>query len=65
MNKSINYRRRKDVFKFLYLLGSEVAGEVVEIGPGVKHVETGQRVFGMSRSFGGYSEEMILDSFVS
>ena len=64
MNKSINYRR-KDVFEFLYLLGSDVAGEVIEIGPGVKHVETGQRVFGMSRAFGGYSEELILDSFVS
>ena len=53
------------MFKLLCLLGSEVAGEVIEIGPGVNHVENGQRVFGMSRAFGGYSEEMILDSFVS
>ena len=64
MSKRINYRR-KDVFKCLCLLGSEVAGEVIEIGSGVKHVETGQRVFGMSRAFGGYSEELVLDSFVS
>ena len=42
-----------------------MAGEVIEIGPGVNHVETGQRVFGMSRAFGGYSEELVLDSFVS
>ena len=45
--------------------GSEISGDVVEIGAGVKHVTVGQRVFGMSHSMGGYSEEVILDSFVS
>ena len=41
-----------------------MAGEVLELGPGVENVKVGQRVFGMSL-FGGFAEETVMDSSVS
>jgi NADPH:quinone reductase-like Zn-dependent oxidoreductase len=50
-----------------YILGSDVAGEVVEIGPGVRNIKVGDRVLGQCLNFqhnnpaeGAYQEYVVL-----
>lgn len=43
-----------------FILGLEVAGEVLECGAGVTHVSPGQRVMAFARAGGGYASEIVL-----
>ncbi len=47
---------------FPFTPGLEVAGEAVEIGSGVGHLQPGQRVLAFLRSGGGYAEEVVVDA---
>ncbi len=44
--------------------GVELAGDVIEIGPGVQNVRVGQRVFGLSFGTGGFAEEVVIPARV-
>jgi NADPH:quinone reductase len=44
---------------FPFSPGSEVAGDVLEVGEGVSHIQPGDRVIGMA-PFGGFAEEVIV-----
>lgn len=41
--------------------GGEMAGEVIEVGPDVKHLKPGQRVMGLT-GYGAFAEEMVVAS---
>lgn len=45
--------------------GTEVAGEVVEVGSKVLRLKPGDRVVALQQSGGGYAEEMIAEDKVS
>jgi NADPH2:quinone reductase len=44
-----------------YIPGGELAGVVARVGPGVDHVQLGQRVYG-TRIYGAYADEAIADA---
>src|SRR3954468_2622912 len=48
--------------EFPFTPGLEAAGEVIEIGPEVKHLRVGQRVLAVLRFGGGYAEEITLNA---
>ena len=39
--------------------GGEMAGEIIEVGPDVKHLKTGMRVMGLT-GYGAFAEEMVV-----
>jgi NADPH:quinone reductase-like Zn-dependent oxidoreductase len=41
--------------------GGEMAGEILEVGPDVKHLKPGQRVMGLT-GYGAFAEEMVVAS---
>jgi NADPH:quinone reductase len=47
---------------FPFTPGLEAAGEVVELGAGVRHLAPGQRVLAVLRFGGGYAEEIVIDA---
>jgi NADPH2:quinone reductase len=48
--------------EFPFTPGLEAAGEVIEIGPEVKHLRVGQRALAVLRFGGGYAEEIALNA---
>jgi NADPH2:quinone reductase len=46
--------------EFPFTPGLEAAGEIVEIGPEVRHLRQGQRALAVLRFGGGYAEEIVL-----
>src|SRR5712691_10254059 len=48
--------------EFPFTPGLEAAGEVIEIGATVRHLELGQRVLAVLRFGGAYAEEIVLDA---
>src|SRR5205823_14159449 len=48
--------------EFPFTPGLEAAGEVVEIGAEVRHLQPGQRVLAVLRFGGGYAEEITLNA---
>ena len=48
--------------EFPFTPGLEAAGEVIEIGAAVRHLETGRRVLAVLRFGGGYAEEIAIDA---
>src|SRR3984957_523014 len=47
---------------FPFTPGLEAAGEVTEVGAGVRLLRPGQRVLAVLRNGGGYAEEIVLDA---
>jgi NADPH2:quinone reductase len=50
--------------KLPFVLGSEVAGEVVELGPGVDLFSIGDRVASLAINFGGFAEYIVLPAWL-
>jgi NADPH2:quinone reductase len=48
--------------EFPFTPGLEAAGEVIEIGAAVRHLEPGRRVLAVLRFGGGYAEEIAIDA---
>jgi NADPH:quinone reductase len=48
--------------EFPFTPGLEAAGEVVELGPEVRHLRVGQRVLAVLRFGGAHAEEIVLDA---
>src|SRR5437764_7151712 len=48
--------------EFPFTPGLEAAGEVIEIGPEVRHLQVGQRALAVLRFGGGYAEEIAVDA---
>jgi NADPH2:quinone reductase len=48
--------------EFPFTPGLEAAGEVIEIGAAVRHLEPGRRVLAVLRFGGGYAEEIVIDA---
>ena len=49
---------------FPFSPGLEAAGEVIEVGAGVSHLEPGSRVLAVSRFGGSYAEELVVDAHI-
>eukprot|EP00054_Salpingoeca_dolichothecata_P016294 m.95348 g.95348 ORF g.95348 m.95348 type:complete len:409 (-) comp21914_c0_seq1:55-1281(-) len=43
-----------------FVAGSEIAGEVIEVGEDVPHLSVGQRVVGIATSNGGFADECVV-----
>lgn len=54
MVRSGTYPFRFTLPEFPIVLGGDFAGEVAELGPGVRGFRPGERVYGMQRAFGGF-----------
>ncbi|CAI0561164.1 unnamed protein product [Linum tenue] len=54
-------------FRFPHIPGSDISGEVVEVGPGVKKVKPGDKVVGMVNHFtgGGLAEYAVFKEFIT
>src|SRR5260221_12748731 len=48
--------------EFPFTPGLEAAGEVIELGAAVRHLEPGRRVLAVLRFGGGYSEEIVVNA---
>ncbi|HEY8873400.1 MAG TPA: alcohol dehydrogenase catalytic domain-containing protein, partial [Stellaceae bacterium] len=48
--------------EFPFTPGLEAAGEVIEVGVEVRHLEPGQRVLAVLRFGGGYAEEIVINA---
>ena len=48
--------------EFPFIPGLEAAGEVIELGAGVRHLNPGRRVLAFLRFGGGYAEEIVIDA---